>query len=122
MFELIFYRDSKGVSPIEEYIIKLSKNAQAIKNERVKLKKIAQYFNILEEHGAKIGEPYVKHIDGDIWELRPINDRIFFFHWQKGKVVLLHHFIKKTNKTPAKEIEQAKRNQRDFLSRSELNE
>jgi phage-related protein len=32
---------------------------------------------------------------------------------------LLHHFVKKTNKTPPREIEQAKRNKKDFLERSD---
>ena len=120
MFELIMYRDRNGNSPIEDYILNLSNNAQTSKNERIKLKKITQYLELLEKHGVKIGEPYVKHINGDIWELRPIDDRILFFHWQQGKLVLLHHFVKKTNKTPPKEIEQAKKNQKDFLARSEL--
>ena len=121
MFELIMYRDKNGDSLVEEYILELSKTAQTSKNERIKLKKITEYLEMLENYGVKIGEPYVKHIDGDIWELRPISDRIFFFHWQKGKLVLLHHFVKKTQKTPPREIEQAKRNQKDFLARSESN-
>jgi len=121
LFELIIYRDWNGKSVVEDYILELSKSAQTSKNERVKLKKITQYLEMLEKHGVKIGEPYVKHLNGDIWELRPIDDRIFFFHWQKGKLVLLHQFVKKTNKTPSKEIEQAKRNQKDFLARSESN-
>jgi phage-related protein len=119
LFELVLYRDNKGSSPIEEYILSLNERALTSKNERIKLKKITQYMGLLEEHGVSIGEPYVKHIDGDIWELRPTTDRVFFFHWQKGKLVLLHHFVKKTNKTPSREIEQAKRNQRDFLIRSD---
>ena len=119
MFELILYRDNNDNSPIENYILKLNERALTSKNERIKLKKITQYMALLEEHGVSIGEPYVKHIDGDIWELRPTTDRVFFFHWQKGKLVLLHHFVKKTNKTPPREIEQAKRNQKDFLARSD---
>ena len=122
MFDLIFYRDGNDNSPIAEYLLKLSKSAQTSKSERIKLKKITQYLELLGKHGVKLGEPYVKHIEGDIWELRPISDRIFFFHWQGGKLVLLHHFVKKSNKTPSKEIEQAKRNQKDFLLRSGNNE
>jgi len=61
----------------------------------------------------------VKHIEGDIWELRPLKDRIIFFYWQEDTFVLLHYFIKKTQKTPRREIEQAKRNLKDFLDRSD---
>lgn len=51
---------------------------------------------ILSEHGTRVGEPYMKHIDGDIWELRPLRDRIFFFGWNGDSFVLLHQFMKKT--------------------------
>jgi phage-related protein len=34
--------------------------------------------------------------------------------------VLLHHFVKKTRKTPKGEIERAKRELEDFLSRKEV--
>jgi phage-related protein len=67
----------------------------------------------------RIGEPHVKHIDGDLWELRPLSYRILFFHWRGNKIILLHHFIKKTKKTPAKEIDQAMRNRKDFLERND---
>ena len=61
----------------------------------------------------------MKHIEGDIWELRPLKDRIFFFYWKDNTFILLHYFIKKTQKTPQREIEQAKRNLKDFLDRSD---
>jgi len=44
----------------------------------------------------------------DIWELRPINGRILFAGWVNGSFILLHHFMKKTQKTPRKEIDKAK--------------
>jgi phage-related protein len=44
-----------------------------------------------------------------------MNDRILFAYWKDDKFILLHHFVKKTQKTPPREIEQAKRNWKDFL-------
>lgn len=38
------------------------------------------------------------------------------------KFVILHCFTKKTQKTPAKEIERAKRNRKDFLKRGGMND
>jgi len=46
-----------------------------------------------------------------------LQDRFFFFCFKGDKFVLLHHFVKKTQKTPAREIEQAKRNLKDFIER-----
>jgi len=71
----------------------------------------------LAEHGTQIGEPYVKHIDGEIWELRPIRDRILFAAAVGRRFLLLHCFLKQTQKTPAMEIEQAKRELADFIER-----
>ncbi|MCL2081269.1 MAG: type II toxin-antitoxin system RelE/ParE family toxin [Oscillospiraceae bacterium] len=44
------------------------------------------------------------------WELRPYSDRILFAALLGDGFVLLHHFVKKTQKTPKSEIEHAKRN------------
>lgn len=60
----------------------------------------------------------MKHIGDALWELRPLRDRIFFFYFRNNTFVLLHHFVKKTQKTPQKEIDQAKRNMLDHLERS----
>ncbi|MBQ8548629.1 MAG: type II toxin-antitoxin system RelE/ParE family toxin [Lachnospiraceae bacterium] len=54
------------------------------------------------------------HPDGDIWELRPLRDRILFAGVVDGKYVLLHQFMKKTQKTPAREIKKAKDEWKDF--------
>lgn len=59
----------------------------------------------------------MKYLWGEIWELRPIRDRIFFVAWVDGSYVLLHHFMKKTQKTPVKEIEQVKRELADLRER-----
>jgi len=68
----------------------------------------------LREEGLNSGEPYVKHLDDEIWELRPLKDRILFASWQDDGFIFLHHFIKKTQKTPRREIEKAKRNLRKY--------
>ena len=117
MFRIKFYEDKNGGTLIVEYIKDLRKKAVSNKNERVRLKKITEYMRVLRKYGTRAGEPYVKHIGGKIWELRPTNDRMFFFAIEDGVFIMLHHFTKKTQKTPPKEIEQAKRNMEDFLKR-----
>jgi phage-related protein len=59
----------------------------------------------------------VKHIDGDIWELRPAKDRVLFVVMKQGKFLLLHAFTKKTVKTPKREIEKAKAEYKDYIER-----
>lgn len=79
------------------------------KTDRIKLNKIIAYMRMLEEKGLALGEPYIKHISGNIWEMRPLRDRILFATWENNKFIILNQFIKMTQKTPRREIEKAKR-------------
>ena len=107
MYEILFFRDNNGREPVKEFIQELSKKKD--KDSRINFNKIADYIKILSIYGTSIGEPYIKHLDDEIWELRPIRNRILFASFDGDKFVLLHHFIKKTQKTPVKEIDAAKR-------------
>jgi len=116
--DIHFYEDRHGNSPVFNYIESLSKRTD--KDSRINLKKIQDYLRILHRYGKTAGEPYVKHLDGDIWELRPIRARIFFASWQETDFILLHYFqFKKTQKTPKSEIDKAKRNLKDIRDRSD---
>jgi len=117
MYEVEFYRDRNGKSEIVEYLDELKKKGETSKNERINRDKILAYMIALKQYGTRIGQPIVKHIDGSIWELRPLANRIFFFYWKENKFILLHHFIKKTRKTPPLEIEQARIKMKDFIER-----
>ena len=119
MYKINFYQNTQERQPVKEYIDSLQASADTNKDSRIKLKKIYEYLEVLASAGTRSGEPYVKHIDGDIWELRPLRDRIFFFCWQGDCFILLHHFLKQTQRTPRREIDQAKRNQKDFIERSQ---
>lgn len=119
MHEIIFYEDSSGRKPVLEYMQELEKRKS--KDSRIKLNKINDYIQALSVYGAaELSENYVKHLDGEIWELRPIRDRILFAGVVGGRYVLLHQFMKQTQKTPAREIEKAKRELADFKERSGL--
>ena len=115
MHPIHFYRDRNGKEPVAEYLQELA--GKKDKDSRVKLNKIRDYLRILSEYGTQAGEPYIKHLDGEIWELRPLRDRILFVGYIGGSYVLLHQFMKKTQKMPAREIERAKREYADILER-----
>ena len=118
VFAIIFYKDKNGSSDIINYLDELQERLKTDKNARVKREKILVYLAALAEYGTRIGKPYVKHIDGNLWELRPLRDRIFFFYWREDQFVLVHHYLKRSQKTPKKEIEKARKNRKDFLERS----
>lgn len=100
MYRLIFYKDRNGREKIKEYLLELNEKSRKNKNDRIQFNKINMYLRALQEYGTRVGSPVVKHIDGDIWELRPLENRIFFFYWKNNCFVLLHHFTKKSQKTP----------------------
>ena len=120
MYEIIIYEDEKGNKPVLEFLTELSKGNG--KENRIRLKKAQDYIKVLKSYGKAAGTPYVKHIDDEIWELRPMRDRILFANAIDGSFILLHQFMKKTQKIPKKELEQAKRELADFKKRSGLNE
>lgn len=117
MYNIYFYQDKNGHQPVLEYIQNLKKRNN--KDSRIKLNKINDYITILGRFGTRAGEPYIKHIDGEIWELRPLRDRILFVAWHNGDFVLLHQFMKKT---PLREIQKAKNEYSDLLERGFDNE
>jgi phage-related protein len=119
MHEVLIFENRRGESTVKERITELKNKSAKDKNARIALNKILEYVAVLERCGTRAGEKFTKHIEGDIWELRPLNDRIFFFCWIRNRIILLHCFRKKTQKTPKREIEQAKRNLCVFLEQKE---
>ena len=115
MFEIIIFENKNGESSVKSLIEDLKKKEATNKGARISLKKIREYIRVLKRFGTRAGEKYTKHIEGNIWELRPQSNRIFFFFWIENTIVLLHSFQKKSQKTPKKEIEQARRNMDLFL-------
>ena len=120
MYKINIYKNANGNQPVKEYLTDLAKKTD--KNSRIKLSKIDYYIEALRKYGTRAGEPFVKHINGDIWELRPLSDRFLFFGWHNNRFILLHHFTKTTKKAPPQEIEKAKRYMKDFIERCKNNE
>jgi len=115
LYKIKFYEDKQGNKPARDYIKDLYSKTD--KNNRIRANKLRQYIKYLRTSGTFVGEPVVKHIEGDIWELRPAKDRVFFVVYHKGIFVFLHAFTKKTQKTPEKELERAREEYRDLLER-----
>lgn len=118
MFEILFYEDKNGNSDLLNYIEMLQKNGNN-KENRIKSKKISNYLDLLQKNGLALGEPYIKHLIDDIWELRPLRDRILFAYMSNGRFILLNYFVKKTRKTPKEEIMKAKKILEDYMRREE---
>ncbi|MBR0288684.1 MAG: type II toxin-antitoxin system RelE/ParE family toxin [Selenomonadaceae bacterium] len=115
MYDIVFYVDRKGRSPVRDYTNQLA--VKNDKNNKIKFQRIKRCIDFLTERGTRVGEPVVKHVRGEIWELRPLRDRILFAAWIGDSFVLLHTFQKETQKTPIAEIEKAESELEDFKER-----
>jgi len=92
LYKIIFYKDRRGKRPVADYIKELA--GKKDKASRIKLEKINDYLQALQNGGTYIGEPYVKHLYGEIWELRPFRDRILYAAWDGESFIMLHQFMK----------------------------
>ena len=117
MFNIEFYSSADGVSELWDFLDDLQKKAVTNKDARIQHKQIIQYIQLLEDHGTRLGEPVTKHLEEDIWELRPGNNRVLFFYHKDNTYVLLHQFRKTTQKTPRREIRKAKAERDDWIAR-----
>lgn len=117
MYEVIFYEDKNGYSEVESLLKVMSKDAVTNKQSRVNLNRIVAYIDKLKECGTRVGVPVTKHLDGEIWELRPLKNRILYAYYKDNTFIILTHFIKKTKKTPKREIERAIRYLKDYTER-----
>lgn len=74
---------------------------------------------LIESHGLQnVREPYVKHIDGDLWEIRMKGrdgiSRALYVTAKPERVVVVRVFVKKTQKTPRKEVTLAQRRAKEI--------
>ena len=113
MFNLVFYETPTGKRPVAEFILGLPQNLKA---------KAVRDIDILAERGNQLREPYSKHLQEGLFELRIQMSgdvaRIFYFFFVDETIILVNGFVKKTQKTPRKEIDKSLRYKADYERRS----
>ena len=111
--EIIFYRKLSGEAPVAQFLDTLNPK---LKNKT--LRTIA----LLKSNGNNLGHPYSRPLEDGIFELRTQLgndiDRIMYFFYHNDKAILTNGFIKKTQKTPKRELELAKKYKADYLRRN----
>ena len=121
MYTVEFYETQDGECQVWDFLEGLRIKAASNKDARIQHKQASLYIELLQQNGTHMNENITKHLEDGIWELRPGNNRVFYFFFQDDIFVLLHQFRKKSQKTPKREIEKAKRESDDYLSRKENN-
>jgi phage-related protein len=103
-----FYQLSSGREPVREWLKNLEQTDRKIIGEDIKD----------VEFSWPIGMPLCRSLGRGLWEIRSdlpqgrIARVLFCLH--EGRMILLHGFIKKTQKTPFAEINLAVNRMRDF--------
>jgi phage-related protein len=105
--ELVFYRTVAGNEPVREWLVALPAGAR--RQVGLDLQRV--------QYRWPVGMPLVRPLGKGLFEVRtPLVDGttarvLFCFH--AGELYALHGFIKKTQKTPAPDLEIARKRQKD---------
>ncbi len=99
---VLFYRNASGREPVLDWLRGLDHEAKKIIGDDIKT----------VQYGWPLGMPLVKNLGHGLWEvrcqLRNGTARIVFLV-DKGMMVVVHGFMKKSRKTPRNELETARR-------------
>jgi phage-related protein len=120
MYTVEFYETADGKSELWDFLEDLREKSATSKDARIQFKQISLYIQLLQDNGTHLNENITKHLEDGIWELRPGNNRVFYFFYENDTFVLLHQFRKKSQKTPKREIKRANAERAEYLSRKEL--
>ena len=101
----IFYRTEAGGEPVREWLKNLSPEDRKHIGEDIKT----------VEFGWPVGMPVCRPLSNGVYEVRTSVAqnriaRVLFYIDKKCRMVLLHGFIKKTQKTPDEDLDLARRN------------
>jgi len=105
-----FFESDAGKVPVREWLLSLNQADRKAIGDDIRT----------TEFGWPIGMPLCRALTGrqGLWEIRSnlAGGRIarVFFCSHGGSLVLLHGFIKKSGKTPSKELEIAEKRMRDL--------
>lgn len=98
MYKIEFYENQHGESEVWDFLEALRVKSKSSKDARIQYNQIIFYIDLLAKNGTNLPINITKHLEEDIWELRPGNNRIFYFYYDESQYVLLHHFRKKHRK------------------------
>ncbi|MHB1545931.1 MAG: type II toxin-antitoxin system RelE/ParE family toxin [bacterium] len=100
-------------SPVEEWLNGLPVDTRS---------KILRHIELLKNNGLSLKEPFVKHIKDKIYELRTRDKdgiyRVLYFLHSEKTFMLLHGFVKKTDKTPGDAIKIAENRMKEIINKT----
>ena len=122
MYNIEFYEDSNGRSELWEFLESLRVKAATNKDARIQYKQISLYIQLLEDNGTRLNENITKHLDDDIWELRPGNNRVLYFYFKKIPLCFCINSARKLKKLPSAKLNGQRLNVMITLPERRLND
>lgn len=122
MYNIEFYEDSNGRSELWEFLESLRVKAATNKDARIQYKQISLYIQLLEDNGTRLNENITKHLDDDIWELRPGNNRVLYFYFQMIPLCFCINSARKLKKLPSAKLNGQRLNVMITLPERRLND
>lgn len=111
-FTVEYFNKQDGSCPTEEFMDSLEEKMRA---------KLLRLQLLLEQNGNELREPYSKHLEDGIFELRVQQGnniaRTLYFFMVGQKIIITNGFVKKTQKTAKSEIRLAKKYRKEYLER-----
>ncbi|MFC7411330.1 type II toxin-antitoxin system RelE/ParE family toxin [Hydrogenophaga atypica] len=101
ILSVVFFRTEAGTEPVRDWLRELT--VEDRKTIGIDIKTV--------QYGWPLGMPLVRKMEPGLWEVRcDIADGIarVLFTAKAGQMVLLHGFVKKTQKTPDNELKTAR--------------
>lgn len=100
ILNVVFYRSESGNEPVRDWLKNLPRDDKRLIGEDIKTAQL----------GWPLGMPLIRKIDKDLWEVRTrlaVGIARVFFTVDGERMILLHGFIKKSQKTPKNELSTA---------------
>lgn len=106
--DIFFFQTTAGTEPVRDWFLTLSKDERKIVGDDI----------LKIQYCWPIGKPLVDSLGHGLWEVRSqLGDKIvrIIFCIDNKKMLLLHGFVKKTQKTPQQELELALKRKKQLV-------
>lgn len=114
-YSILLYETENGFTPVAEYLTNLHPKSRY---------KVSRLLELLAINGNQLKMPYSKSLRDNLLELRCTTqqgqERIIYCFIAEKNCILLHAFLKKTQKTPENEIKIAIERYKDLKARFNL--
>ena len=108
--KVVYYLTSQNKNPVKDFLQSLTKKQKL---------KVFRIFDSLEKYGLSSIIPHVRKLSGTpLWEIRILgqdNIRIVYIAIKDDNILILHGFIKKSQKTPENEISISLKRYQDWV-------